>query len=255
MSLLLLVRIDKCSCLWAINLLLVIVSLVLIILLLILWLKITKLCLIIGKLSLIIVPIGFHLIHHLFTLCYKELLLSCKTYLVLTTSWFPCRCRCDSPLHCLTRSWTSSSIPIGCTTCSSYWSTSLLDEHILIWNHICGCNTMHKVWMLTIPVSISLDIGSIPLLSKEIFLPSYNRVVRLSSLQPIQYLSIVCGNLPHFYYSVSLIEGIIWVESFGIRWRLCISFFVSCAFWVFVTYKEHLSQQDPVLELNLTHTL
>ena len=68
---------------------------------------------------------------------------------------------------------------------------------------------MHKVWMLTKPVSITLDIGSIPLLSKEIFLPSNNRVVRLSGLQPIQYLSIVCGNLPHFYYSVSLVKGII----------------------------------------------
>ena len=197
-----------------------------------------------------------HLVHHLLALSYQLLLFCGQSYLVILSSRFSGGCWGHSASHALGGAdWASLFDTHRVLTRSHCWTASVSHKHVLVWHHVCGCHAVHKVWMLAEPISIPFDVVSVLPLPHVLFLPLDGRVVRWCTLKSVENVSIVIGNLAHFNNPVRFIKWVVWVEGPGIRFWHLMTFLVGYTFWVLVINQQHLPQQDPILILNVTHSL
>ena len=115
---------------------------------------------------------------------------------------------------------------------------------------------VQKVRILAETVTILANVAVNLALVLELSVPLVGAVVRLGRLQATQNVFVVIGDSGDFLYSDGAVERVVGIETARIRLRFVLEHVRrgDVFRWLQVDLK-HLAKQDPILVLNLTHTL
>lgn len=117
-------------------------------------------------------------------------------------------------------------------------------------------NRVQKVRILAETVTILTNVVVNLALVLELFVPLVDTVVRFGRLQATQNLFVVVGDSGDFLYSDGAVERVVGIKAAWVRlWFVCERVRRGDVLrWLQVDLK-HLAKQNPILVLNLTHTL
>ena len=117
-------------------------------------------------------------------------------------------------------------------------------------------NRVQKVRILAETVTILTNVAVNLALVLELFVPLVGAVVRLGRLQATQNVFVVVGDSGDFLYSDGAVERVVGIETAWVRLRFVCEHVRrgDVLRWLQVDLK-HLAKQNPILVLNLTHTL
>ena len=115
---------------------------------------------------------------------------------------------------------------------------------------------MQKVRIPAETVTILTNVAVNLALVLELFVPLVGAVVRLGRLQASQNVFVVVGDSGDFLYSDGAVERVVGIETAWVRLWFVFEHVLrgDVLRWLQVDLK-HLAKQNPILVLNLTHTL